>query len=175
MVGIFVLVLLMFITMLIYRIKFEEAMDGFIYGVKKMIPAAMLAILAYCVLVSSYNNGFLETIIKAAGEKIGDNVIIHSLLTGLGSLLNVDMFYTSAGVFTPIVSSLTENANLSIYAVMFQSIYGLIQLVGPTSLLLLVGLTYLEVPYKTWLKYIWRFLLEIIIVILVVLMIVSLL
>ena len=85
------------------------------------------------------------------------------------------MFYTSAGVFTPIVSSLTENANLSIYAVMFQSIYGLIQLVGPTSLLLLVGLTYLEVPYKTWLKYIWRFLLEIIIVILVVLMIVSLL
>ena len=175
MVGIFVLVLLMFITMLIYRIKFEEAMDGFIYGVKKMIPAAMLAILAYCVLVSSYNNGFLETIIKAAGEKIGDNVIIHSLLTGLGSLLHVDMFYTSAGVFTPIVSSLTENANLSIYAVMFQSIYGLIQLVGPTSLLLLVGLTYLEVPYKTWLKYIWRFLLEIIIVILVVLMIVSLL
>lgn len=175
MVGIFVTVLIMFIIMLIYRIKFEDAMDGFTYGVKKMIPAAMIAILAYCVLVSNYNNGFLETIIKNAGEKFGDNVIIHSLLTGLGSILNVDLYYVSAGVFSPIVNTLTENANLSIYAVMFQSIYGLIQLVGPTSLLLIVGITYLDVPYKTWLKYIWRLIVELIIVILIVLMIVSLL
>ena len=73
-----------------------------------------------------------------------------------------------------MVSSLPDKANLSVYAVMFQSLYGLVQLIGPTSILLIVGLSYLEVPYKTWLKYIWRFIVELLIIILIVLMIVSL-
>ncbi len=175
MMAIFFAVLFMVILMLIYRIKFEEAMDGFIYGVKKMIPAAMICTLAYCVLVCSYNNGFVETIITNASKSFGDNVIIHSLITMLGSILNVDTYYTTAGVFTSMVSSLTDGANLAVYAVMFQSLYGLVQIVGPTSLLLIVGLSYLEVPYKTWLKYIWRFIVELLIVIIILLMIVSLL
>ena len=174
MMAIFFIVLFMLILIPIYRVKFEDAMDGFIYGMKKMLPAAMITGLAYCILVCSYNNGFLETIITDASKSFGDNAIIHSLITILGSILNVDIFYTSAGVFTPIVSSLTDKANLSIYAVMFQSLYGLVQLVGPTSILLIIGLSYLEVPYKTWLKYIWRFIVALLIAILMVLMIVSL-
>lgn len=175
MIGIIVLIIIMFIIMLIYRIKFEDAMDGFIYGIKKMIPAVMIVMLGYCVLICSYNHGFSETIITAASKQFGDNAVINSLITAVGSVLHVDSYYTTSAIFQPIVSSLTETANLSIYAIMFQSIYGLVQLVGPTSILLIVGLTYLDVPYKTWLKYIWRFILELIIVILVVLMIVSLL
>ncbi len=175
MMAIFLMVFFGFILKLIYRVKFEDAMDGFIYGVKKMIPATMVAILAYCVLVCSYNNGFIETIITNAADKFGDNVGIHSLITIIGSITNVDLYYTSAGVFTSIVSSLTDSANLSVYAVMFQSLYGLVQIIGPTSLLLIVGLSYLEVPYKTWVKYIWRFVVELLIIIFIVLMIVSLL
>lgn len=171
----FLLALFGFILRIIYRVKFEDAMDGFFYGVKKMLPAAMLAGLAYCVLVCSYNNGFVETIITNAGDTFGDNVIIHSLVTMLGSVLNVDLYYTTAGICSNIVSSLSDKANLSVYAVMFQSLYGLVQIVGPTSILLIVGLSYLEVPYKTWLKYIWRFIVELLIVIFIVLMIVSLL
>jgi uncharacterized ion transporter superfamily protein YfcC len=126
-------------------------------------------------LVTSYNNGFIETIITAAGKSFGDNVIIHSLVALLGSVLNVDLYYTVAGVFSTTVSSLSDKANLSVFAVMFQSVYGVVQIVGPTSLLLLVGLSYLEVPYSSWLKYIWRFIVELLIAIFVVLMIVSLL
>lgn len=174
MMAIFFVVLFMIILMAVYGVKFEEAMDGFVYGMKKMLPAAMIAGLAYCVLVCSYNNGFLETIITNASKSFGDNVIINSLITILGSILNVDTYYVTAGVFTSIVSALPDKANLSVYALMFQSLYGLVQLVGPTSILLIVGLSYLEVPYKTWLKYIWRFVVELLIVILIVLMIVSL-
>ena len=175
MVGILVLIVLMFIIKIIYGIKFEEAMDGFIYGVKKMIPAAMIAMLAYCMLVCCYNNGFMETVISLANKEFGDNAIIHSLIAALGSVLHVDVYYTASAIFTPIVNGLSESANLSVYAIMFQSIYGLIQLVGPTSLLLIIAISYLEVPYTTWLKYIWRFILELIILILIILMIVSLL
>lgn len=175
MMAIFLVVLFGIILMLIYRVKFEEAMDGFIYGIKKMIPAAMTAMLAYCLLVCCYNNGFIETIITNASKSFGDNVVIHSLITILGSITHVDLYYTTAGVFTALTSSLSDSANLSVYAMMFQSLYGVVQIVGPTSLLLIVGLSYLEVPYKTWLKYIWRFIIELLIVVLIVLMIVSLL
>ena len=163
MMAVFFVVIFIFILMLIYKIKFEDAMDGFIYGMKKMLPAAMIAGLAYCILVCSYNNGFIETMITNASKSFGDNAIINSLITILGSVLNVDTYYVTAGVFTSMVS-----------AVMFQSLYGLVQLIGPTSILLIVGLSYLEVPYKTWLKYIWRFIVELLIIILIVLMIVSL-
>ena len=175
MVLIFLLVFFGFILKLIYRVKFDDAMDAFVYGVKKMIPATMLVILAYAVLVSSYNNGFVETIITNAGKSFGDNVVVHSLIAMLGTILNVDLYYTVSGIFSPIVSSLTDKANLSVYAVMFQSVYGLVQIVGPTSLLLIAGLSYLEVPYKTWLKYIWRFVVELLIAIFIILMIVTLL
>ena len=134
----------------------------------------MIAMFAYAILVCAYNNGFVETIITKAGDKFGDNVLIHSLITVFGSVLNVDLYYTTAGVFSNVVAILSENVNLSVYAVMFQSLYGLVQIVGPTSILLIVGLTYLEVPYKSWLKYIWRLVVELLIVILVILMIVSL-
>ena len=91
-----------------------------------------------------------------------------------GILFSFQLYYTANGIFTSVVSTLSDSANLSVYALMFQSLFGLVQVVGPTSILLIVGLSYLEVPYKSWLKYIWRFVVELLIVILVVLMVVSL-
>lgn len=175
MMAIVLIAVFIFILKFVSKAKFSELMDGFIYGVKKMIPAAMIAMLAYTVLVCVYNNGFMETVVNGAADKFGDNVVIDSLITIIGSILHVDCYYTVAGIFTPMVSSLSDKANLSVYAVMFQSLYGLVQICGPTSLILIVGLSYLEVPYSKWLKYIWRFVVELFIVIFIVLMIVSLL
>ena len=175
MMAIVVVIICTFVLMLVYRVKFDDAMDGFLYGIKKMLPASLIVMLAYAVLVCSYNHGFMETLITMISDKFGDNALVNSFVTLLGSVLNVDLYYVSAGIFTSVTSSLTDSANLSVYAVMFQSLYGLVQLVGPTSILLIVGLSYLEVPYKTWLKYIWRFVVELLIVILLVLMLVSLL
>ena len=175
MMAIFLLCFFGIVLTLIYRVKFEEAMDGVIYGIKKMIPAAIVIMFAYTVLITSYNNGFIDTIITNAGKSFGDNVIVFSLVSILGTILNVDIYYIGAGIVSPIVNALPESSNLSIYAVMFQSIYGLIQIVGPTSLLMIVGLSYLQVPYSKWLKYIWRFVVELLIAIFIVLMIVSVL
>ena len=58
-----------------YHVKFKELTKGFIYGVKKLIPAVMVMVLAYSILVATYNNGFMETIINKAGDSFGDNAI----------------------------------------------------------------------------------------------------
>ena len=174
MMAMFMVLLFSLVIMLVYRVKFEDAMDGFVLGIKKMVPSILVFMLAGSVLVATYNNGFVETIITKAAE-LGDNVVVHSLITMLGTLLiNVESQYLFNSVFTNILTNLTDSANLSIYSVMFQSVYGLVQVIAPTSVLLIVGLSYLDVPYKTWLKYIWRFVIELIIVVLLVLMVVSL-
>lgn len=175
MMAIVLIAVFMFILKYVSRVKFSSLMDGFIYGIKKMIPAAMLAMLAYALLVCTYNNGFMETVISGALDKFGDNVIVNSLITIVGTVLHVDCYYSVSGVFSPIVTGLTDKANLNVYSVMFQSLYGLVQIIGPTSLMLIVGLSYLEVPYKKWLKYIWRFVVELFILIFIILMIVSVL
>ena len=85
------------------------------------------------------------------------------------------MYYTAYGVYTPLLSVITDESLYQVLALNFQTLNGLVMLVGPTSLILIVGLTYLDIPYTTWLKYIWRFILMLFILIFAVLMIVSLL
>ena len=172
------LIVIMFIATLIikfvYRVKFDEILDSIVEGAKKMLPTAMLMMLAYCVLVCTYNNGFIETLITNVSSEGDINFVVASLISIVGSLLHVDLYYTVAGVFTPILATVTEDAMLPVFALSFQTLYGLVSIIGPTSLLLIFALSYLDVPYTTWLKYIWRFVLSLFIVIFAVLLIIAL-
>ena len=175
MMAMILLIVFSIIIKFVYKIKFDDMIDYFKEGMKKMLPAASVAVLAYTVLVCVYNNGFMETIITNATDKFGDNTMIASLLSIFGSITNVDIYYTSAGIFTPIISALSDSANLQVFAIIFQGFYGLVQIFGPTSLLLIICLTFFEVSYMDWLKNIWRFVLELFIAIFVIILIVSLL
>ena len=58
---------------------------------------------------------------------------------------------------------------------LFQGIYGIFSIVGPTSLILIFTLSYMNVPYTTWLKYIWRFILALIVLLALVTLLIVLL
>ena len=160
--------LLLFVTFIIAivnKINANEALDNFVEGVKKALPAAALVTVAYSVLVCAYNNGFYEVLLTSYGKF---NFGVSSLLTAVGCILNVDTTWIMLGVFTPIVGLITDESIYPAVAVLFQGIYGIITFVGPTSLFLIIGLTYLDIPYTTWLKYIWRFILYLIILVAIV-------
>ena len=174
-VYVYVSMLLLFMTILtalIGRVKVDETIDSIVEGSKKMLPTAALITIAYTVLVCAYNNGFLELLISKYGKF---NYGVSSLLAFLGCLLNVDSTWILAGAFSPIINLITDESIYASVAVLLQGIYGLVMLVGPTSLILIICLTYLEVPYTTWLKYIWRFVLSLLIVIALVTLLVVLL
>ena len=167
--------LIFFVTMiiaLINKIKANEAIENFAEGAKKMLPAAALITVAYSVLVCAYNNGFFELIISNFGKF---NFGISSLLAFAGSILNVDTTWIVVGIYAPIIELITDESILPAVGVLLQGIYGLFMLVGPTSLVLILGLTYLDIPYTTWLKYIWRFILGLIILLTLVVLLVVLL
>lgn len=164
------IIVLMIAVVLICRVKFDDAIEGFIDGIKKMIPTALLTILAYTILIIVFSNGFIGTIIKWAMELVGGfNIIVASLLTIIGSLFNIDYFYSVIGVFTVITGYIKDTSVYPLLDIMYQSLYYLVMLVGPTSVMLIFGLSYLNIPYKEWLKYIWRLVLELFILIFLIL------
>lgn len=157
---------------LIGRVKINDAIDGYVEGMKKLLPAAALSLVALTILVCSYTNGFYETIVNSYGKF---NYGVSSLLVFLGCLLNVDLYYIIAGVFSPILNLVTDESVNSSVAILFQGIYGIFSMVGPTSIILIFGLSYLNIPYTTWLKYIWRFILALIVLLALVTLLVILL
>lgn len=161
-----------FVVKLVSKMKYDEMIDAFVEGMKKMVPTAALVIIAYGVLVCAYNNGFMEKLISNYGKF---NYGISTLLAILGSVLNVDLYYTASGIFSPMVSLITDEGVYSSVAILFQSIFGIVSFVGPTSILLIFGLSYLDIPYTTWLKYIWRFVLYLLVLVALVVLLVALL
>lgn len=172
---IYVSMLVLFITVLIALInksKVDETIEHYVEGMKKALPAGILITIAYTVLICSYNNGFLQTLISNYGKF---NFGVSSLLAFLGCLLNVDMYYITIGGFLPIINLATDETVYEAIAILLQGIYSIFSIVGPTSLILIFGLSYLDIPYTTWLKYIWRFVLGLMILLAVVVAIVVLL
>ena len=157
------------IITLVYKIKINESIDNFVEGVKKLLPAATLITLAFTILVCSYNNGFYEVVIANYGKF---NYGVSSLLAFLGCILNVDTTWIVAGIYSPIIELITDKSIFASVAMLLQGIYGIFMMVGPTSLLLILGLSYLDIPYNTYLKYIWRFVLIILLLICVIILII---
>ena len=50
----------------------------------------------------------------------------------------------------------------------YTTIYGLISFISPASAILVFGLSYMDVPYKKWLKYIWKFFCAMLVVLLII-------
>lgn len=174
MMTIVVMFIAIIIIKFVYKIKIDDLITDMGEGAKKLLPTAALMMLAYCILVCTYNNGFVETMISKVSTNGEINFVVASLVTMLGSLLHIDLYYTVAGVFSPILSVVANESMLNVFALAFQSLYGLMLIIGPTSIILIFALSYLDVPYTTWLKYIWRFVLSLFIIIFAMLLIIAL-
>ena len=161
------------IIKLIYRVKFSEVFDDFISGAKKMVPMVCLIALSFSILVCAYNFGFMSNLITLVSDKIGLNLVTSTLLSAIGTLLHSDLYYTAAGVFSNITANADESL-LPVYAMTYQSIYGLVSVIAPTSLFVVFALKYFDVPYTSWVKYIWRFVLMLFLLVILVLLVLSL-
>ena len=169
------LIVFTIIIKLVYKVKFNEVIDNFMSGAKKMLSTVFLVMLTFDILVCTYNHGFMSTLITLISEsKLGVNIVSGSFITALGTLLHTDLYYTIAGVFTPLLATITDESMQATYAMTFQSIYGLVSIITPTSLLLIFVLKYFDVPYTTWVKYIWRFVLMLLLLVILILLVLSL-
>ena len=174
MCTIITLLVFTFIIKLVYRVKFDEVVANFVNGAKKVLPMVLLVVLTFAILVCAYNYGFMSSIITWLDEVIGINLGTASIISGLGTLLHTDLYYTVAGVFSTMMSYVTDESMFATYALTFQTVYGLVSMIAPTSLLVVFAVKYFDVPYTSWVKYIWRFILMLFLLVLLVLLVLAL-
>lgn len=153
----------------IYRVKFNEFCNGFVDGAKKAMKPALLMILIYAILFISTYHPF-QLVIYNFILKLTDgfNILTTSLVAILASFMNIDMTYTAQSVLPYLTSIVTDTTLYPLIGIMFQSLFGVVSLVAPTSLVLMATLSALNIPYKEWLKNIWKFLLEVVVVLFIV-------
>ncbi len=161
------------IIAVIYKIKLDNAIEAFGEGIKKVLPVALVVGLIHIAFAITSNHLYYFTIIDKLLDLTSTfNILTMSLVTIVGGPLTVDLMYFS--LIIPIFTNIIQDNNVyPIISVLIQSIYGFTMLLVPTSLLLAIGLSYLDVSYISWLKYIYRFAIRILIVIIITLTIMT--
>ncbi len=167
------------ITGLIYGLSEKDIIDGIIQGAAEMLGVAFIIGISRGITVIM-NDGsitdtilhFGETLLSSAGSAVF--VLINYLIfiplsflipstSGLATL--------SMPVFAPLADFAAASRSLIITA--FQCASGLVNIVTPTSAVVMGGLTIAHVPYEKWIKFIWKYLLILFVLCGVVLIIAS--
>lgn len=152
-----VLLVATLILKVIYNVSFDDVLEAYAEGFKKSGKLIVIMLLAYIVLEFSVMFPVLPTISNWILGLTDSFNVITTYLTGLvNALFTVEYQYTASLIGTQLATVYAEN--VSVISVIMQATYGLISFVAPTSAILLIGLSYLDIKYKNWLKYIWKFL-----------------
>lgn len=151
-----VMIITMLILQLCYRVNINDFVESISEGVKKVSKLVMLVILSYSILVLTVVFPVIPTIAnKILTTKFN---VFNSLVSGMfAGLFNADYQYTVNLLYYNFYELYPNN--LKVVSVILQSTYGLMSFITPASAILFVGLRYLNISYKEYMKYIWKFLL----------------
>lgn len=162
----------------IYGVKLDDMIDGFIDGVKKALPAACLAVLANVIYAAMYSTSTGANIMfTIANWLIGltkdFSVFTTALLAGIGSLFFNDYQTLIGSLSNALTVSITDSSVYSFISIIFQSMYGIVMMIAPTSVLLIGGLGLFDISFKDWFKNIWKFLLKLFVVIVIIFVVIA--
>ena len=99
-------------------------------------------------------------------------VLVSGIDTIISTIINIDILYVIQSGLPYLVKSYPEAANS--LAIITQSLHGLTLIIAPTSALMIVGLEYLGISYKEWLKTSWKLVLQLLAIILIIILIIVL-
>ncbi len=162
------------IVALCYRVKFNDFITNYVNGIKKMAKPIACVIGAFTLLVVVYMSPYPATIFnKLLSLSDGFNLATMSLTALLTNILHTDLGYTGYVIGSYLTTEYVDYIS-PIYTI-FISLYGYVQFFIPTSIILGIGLTSLNVKYTDWLKHIWKFLVGMLICLLVIFILITLL
>jgi len=166
--------LLLLILVIIYKVKFDDVLDGIVTGVKKALLPTSIVLLLYTILVLVTYHPYQLVMYKAIlGLFKGFNIGTTLVSSLLAAIFNVDPAYAYQSLL-PYLASVIDSSSYEFAGIIAQAMYGFSTIFAPTSLILMATLTYLKVSYKDWLKNIWKYLLELFVVLLIVFIVLAL-
>lgn len=161
-----VLVLASILMALLYRVKLNDYIDNFYKGIKKMFKPILYFMAVYGVFVACYLSPFIPTITNWALNLTSNfNPYITTVLAFVSSLFHADFGYTAYSVGGYLSAAYADS--LSIVSTIYFAMYGIVQIMAPTSAILVLGLNLMKIDYKSWLKFIWLFVVGMVVILLV--------
>lgn len=162
-----VLGLILLLSIFIYKIKLDDLLDQAMEGIKKVVRPTVLIFLIYTIFVFIYWSPFTVTIsnwiLKMAK---GFNPFLTTISAFISSLFHIDFGYSGFVYGDFMVNYFGDSFNIAY--VIYITINGLVQMIAPTSVIAMFGLAYLDIPYKKWVKHIWKFFLIMFAVLLII-------
>ena len=135
--------------------------EGFVNGSRDLLGVALIIGIARGVTVIMTNGQITDTILNAAEQAVSGlgGVAFINLMFGLFLPLSF-LIPSSSGLATvamPIMAPLASFANVppELVVTAYQTGNGLVNLVTPTSAVVMGGLAIARVGYGTWLKFVW--------------------
>ena len=150
---------------LVARMKEGELTSTFVDGARDLLGVALIIGIARGITVVMNNGQITDTVLYWAESALGDvgeaafAVVMYLLFLPLSFLIP-----STSGLATvamPIMAPLAEftGVNPSLVVTAYQSASGLINLVTPTSAVVMGGLAIARVPYGRYLRFVWPLLL----------------
>lgn len=161
-----ILIITSILLALIYRMKANDYIKAFGESLGKAVKPIAAAVGVYFVFFLIYMSPFITSISNwLFGLTKGLNPFLASIAAFISSIFSPDLGYIAYSVGQYLTNAYA--ANFEIVHTIYTSMYGLVQVIAPTSLLLMVGLAMSNLDYKTWFKYIWLFVVGMFIILLV--------
>ena len=160
--------ILSIVLALVSKISLNDFIESYSDGFKKLGKGILLYIAAYMLMIVVYdvNTGtsLMSTLSNTLSVKTF-NPYLTSLTALISNIFHVDFGFTGYSVASAIMAGYATN--VEVIHTIFATMYGFVGLCIPTSGMLLIGLSYLDIEYKTWIKYIGMFVLAILVILLV--------
>lgn len=148
------------------KIKLNDFISAYGEGAKKLSKSIFLFILVYAVMIIVYMSPVMPVITNLiVGGVSKFNPFLTALVAFIVNVFHTDFGFTGYLIGTYFTGTYAESVTL--FHLIFTTMYGFVQLCVPTSAILLIGLSYLDIDYKTWIKYIWMFIVGILVILLV--------
>lgn len=165
--------LMLLVVIITNRISFKEVCDSFGEGVKKIFKVAAMYATAfaffYMMIAYPWPTELVDMFIKTDSYNV--MFILFGLIAAtLATAFCVDPLY-SGYYYGPYLAAIFT-VNIGITAILWRLGSSMALLIAPTSFLLLAALTYADIPYKIWMKYIWKFALSFFVVAIIILSVV---
>lgn len=150
----------------VYGLKFNELVDSYKSGAKKMLLPAiyvMFASIIFAVMINSSTNisATITNFLFNLTDKL--NALVVTLVGFVSSYFFNDFPYMVNSVYGALTTY--DTAMYPVISIILNASYGLAMLTLPVSITLIAGLKYMDISYKDWIKYIWKFLLQVFVLI----------
>jgi len=168
--DLFGLIALMIIGLLlikfVYRLSLNKIVDEAKNGLVKIIKPFGIVFMCYAIVAIALTFPTVSYVIsKILG--LGSNIFTQLISSIVGGLIIPDFHYNTIN----IASAFSTASNVNVAAMAYQFGYGIISFIAPTSVMLVFGLSMLDIKFKDYFKFIWKFLLALIVVVIAILII----